>query len=100
MIYLSWSVIHLTVVLLMWLVISGVLFYYSTGFRKKIVIASVFWLLVIFYMTFDVGTRQEHLQRSKFNATVPSEEIEKKSSQRTTANDVKQTFEQAVKETK
>lgn len=100
MIYLSWSLIHLCVVVSLWAMICSTLIWNLPQIRNHLYAASILSLIVICLMAFDVGTRQEYLQRSKFNATVPTESVEKKESDRMTKEDVKITFEQAVKETK
>lgn len=101
MIYLSWSLAQLvTVLALMWLP-------YLVNLKlkvRKVSLArySVEWaagVIFILFLAFDVGTRQHDLRRSSFDAQAPVAK-EKVSRETMSREDAKQTFENAVKETK
>lgn len=102
MIYLSWSLAQvITVLVLMWVP-------YLINLKVKVRDVSLLrytieWLIgVLFlaFLAFDVGIRQEDLQRSSFDAVPPVEQQAKTERSTLDRNAVKQTFEQAVKETK
>jgi hypothetical protein len=102
MIYLSWSLVQLIAVLVgMWIpyLINLKLKIRKVTFKRYL----CEWLLTslfVLFLAFDVGTRQEHLQRSSFDATVPIETMDKQDRSTLDRNTVKQTFENAVKTTK
>lgn len=100
MIYLSWSVVHLVVVLV--LICTGTAVAYN---RKVVERKKLLWLFLILisanlYIAFDVGTRQQDLQRNRFDATVPIESIKKVERNMWNREDVKQSFDATIKETK
>lgn len=101
MIYLSWSVVQLISVLVaLWIP-------YLLNLHvkvRKVTLRRYFceWIvasLFILFLAFDVGTRQEYLQRSSFDATVPTELHEKKERSTLDRNTVNESFESAVKHT-
>ena len=100
MIYLSWSIIMLLGYLV--LGVSAAAWFWK---KKKVTTkqaASVLsiYTLVILFLAFDVGTRQQDLQRSSFDAGVPTESVAKAERKTLDRNDVNKTFENTVKETK
>ena len=102
MIYLSWSLVQLVVVLVgMWIpyLLNLKLKIRKVTFKRYLVEWLITSLFVLF-LAFDVGTRQQDLQRSSFDANVPTEAVSKVDRTTLSRSDVKQTFEEAVKETK
>lgn len=102
MIYLSWSVVQLVVVLvLMWVpYLLNLKLELRTVSFKRYLLEYLGCVLVVLFLAFDVGTKQQDLQRSGFDATVPIESVPKTQRKILDRDDVKQTFENAVKETK
>jgi hypothetical protein len=102
MIYLSWSFIQLAVVLVgMWIpyLINLKLKIRKVTFKRYL----IEWLvcsLVVMFLAFDVGTRQQDLQRSSFDTNVPTESVAKTERKTLDRNDVNNTFENTVKENK
>lgn len=97
-IHLAWSPIQLVLVLATQLIVSWWLLRNSkskTGTIMGCLVAMLFTL----FIAFDVGTPQQNLNRSKFNAIISNEETVKQESGRITVDDVKKTFEQSVKQT-
>lgn len=102
MIYLSWSLIQLLVVLVgMWIpyLVNLRLKIRKVTFKRYLTEWAVASLFVLF-LAFDVGTRQQDLQRSSFDANVPTETVSKVERKTLDRDAVKQTFQEAVKETK
>lgn len=62
------------------------------GWKSKVV-AVLGWFMVLNFAAFDVGARQADLNRSRFNAPVPVESIEKIESNRLTRQDIKNTMD-------
>ena len=101
MIYLSWSFIQLMVVLIgMWIpyLLNLKLKIRKVTFKRYAVEWALCSLIVLF-LAFDVGVRQQDLQRGSFDANVPTEAVSKTERKTLDRNDVKQTFQEAVKET-
>ena len=99
MIYLSWSVVELITHLVVLLAAYSGFMHYGSGHRKMISTVFTGLLTLTLYLAFDVGTRQQDLQRSSFDATVPTATTDKVERVTLNRNDVKQTFENTVKET-
>jgi amino acid permease len=99
MIYLSWSIAKLAMHLLV-LAAAYACFMWK-GKEHRSFVSKVFAALLILtlYVAFDVGTRQQDLQRGSFDAQAPAlqEKVSRETMDRNTA---KQTFEKAVKESK
>lgn len=99
MIYLSWSVAQLVA----YLVVLGTAYsgfmYYGPSHRKMISKVFAVLLALTLFTAFDVGTRQQDLQRSSFDANVPTESVDKVERKTLDREAVKQNFENTVKET-
>lgn len=98
-IHLAWSPIQFLIVFV--IQISFVV-YLMTVFNKnksKVALGGIVGIILTAFVAFDVGTPQQNLNRSKFNATISNEETAKQESGRVTVDDVKATFEQSVKQT-
>lgn len=95
--YLSWSIYQLVFVLI-WLVsIFGYsLYHYKKNNDKKAAkvssIAFAASIVIVLIMAFDVGLKQENINRTKFNQQQSELTIVKKESTRKTVEDVKQEF--------
>lgn len=72
MIYLSWSVAQIAMHLIV--LAMAYAFFMIRNKSKKATVSKVFagLIFVTAYMAFDVGTRQQDLQRGSFNAEHPS----------------------------
>lgn len=79
-IYLAWSIYKLVGVLVVWALLCGALWWWAgwcsapSGKSRPVgVIIGVWllWLVGILGAAFNIGDRQEYLQRSSFNATIP-----------------------------
>lgn len=100
MIYLSWSIIMLLGYLVLGVGVTAWFWKKKKVTTKQAATVLSIYTLVILFLAFDVGTRQEDLQRNSFDANVPSEAVSKTERKTLDRNDVKQTFQEAVKETK
>ena len=100
MIYLSWSIAHLVTALTVVCVGTFVAYKSKTVERKKLLVGFVCLVLANLYLAFDIGTRQQDLQRSSFDATVPTDSVDKTDRKTLDRSDVNKTFENTVKEIK
>ena len=98
MIYLSWSIIMLLGYLLLGAAATAWYWKEKKVTTKQAVAVLSVYTLVILFLAFDVGTRQQDLQRSSFDATVPTESVDKVERKTLDRNDVKENFENTVKE--
>lgn len=99
MIYLSWSYFLLAGYLVGGIAAAVFFRKAKVTTAKQTAIGLACYALLIGYLAFDVGTRQQDLQRNRFDAQAPAAQ-EKVIRETMGRDDVKQTFENAVKETK
>lgn len=99
MIYLSWSIVMLVGYLVVGALATGWLWKKKTINTRQATTVFCICTFVILFLAFDVGTRQQDLQRSSFDANVPTEAVQKVERKTFDRNDVNKTFETAVKET-
>jgi len=100
MIYLSWSILMLLGYLIVGIGASGWFWKKGKVTTKQATTALSVYTLVILFLAFNVGTRQQELQRSSFDANVPTESVDKVERKTLDRDAVKQNFETIVKETK
>lgn len=100
MIYLSWSYAYLSIVILAICAVSVWAVRSKAAAKKTVAVWAAASILFSLFLAFDVGTRQESLQRSSFDAAPPIEQQKKTERSTLDRNAVQQTFEQAVKESK
>lgn len=99
MIYLSWSILMLLGYLIVGIGATGWFWKKGKVTTKQATISLSIYTLVILFLAFNVGTRQQDLQRSSFDATVPTESVDKTERKTLDREAVKQNFENTVKET-
>lgn len=99
MIYLSWSILMLLGYLIVGIGATGWFWKKGKVTTKQATISLSIYTLVILFLAFDVGTRQQDLQRSSFDANVPTESVDKVERKTLDREAVKQNFENTVKET-
>lgn len=99
MVYLSWSILMLVGYLLLGALLVGGFTYKKMVTVKQGLLCYVVFAVFIGLLAVGVGTRQENLQRSSFDA-VPLEQKEKIERNTLDRNDVNNTFEKLIKETK
>lgn len=102
-IYLAWSLYKLGVVLLL---LGVVALFVTTTPSIRGLLKLKHWLgmlgfalVVIFASAFNIGDRQQALNRSAFNAEPPAAIEQTVQATQMTVEDVKQSFETAVKKT-
>lgn len=99
MIHLSWSVLMLVGYLVAGALLVAWFWKKKKVTAKQAAISLACYVTVISFLAFDVGTRQQDLQRSSFDAQAP--EAQGKVIRETMDRDVvKQSFEESVKESK
>lgn len=99
-VYLAWSVYKLAMAFIALLGISGLVATVNTKAPriKKSLLTFAVGAVIILGMAFNIGQRQSELKRSSFNAPPPAA-VAVKAEKGMTRENVKQTFEQAVKVT-
>lgn len=93
--HLSWSPMLLLIVLVIDILLTAFFMYKSKEYRKNFMFIGIASIVFTLFLAFDVGTRQENLNRQKFNASVQSE-VEKTDSGRISVDDVKREFDATV----